>query len=119
MPDRQSAFIKRFTRVLGAAPATYLKQLRLGRGHRLLAESRHKVLEIALACGYASEAAFSKAFKREYGVPPSELRKRRRAANSFRLLMSGPGLRAQYGEPSLCAYCHLPSTRSALRSSSG
>jgi AraC-like DNA-binding protein len=36
-------------------------------------------LDIALACGYASEAAFSKAFKREYGVPPSELRKRRRA----------------------------------------
>jgi AraC family transcriptional regulator, activator of mtrCDE len=75
----RSAFIKRFTRVLGAAPATYLKQLRLERGHRLLAESRHKVLDIALACGYASEAAFSKAFKREYGVPPSELRKRRRA----------------------------------------
>lgn len=74
----RSAFIKRFTRVLGVAPATYLKRLRLERGHRLLAESHDKVLNIALACGYASEAAFSKAFKREYGVPPSELRKRRR-----------------------------------------
>jgi AraC family transcriptional regulator, activator of mtrCDE len=76
----RSAFIGRFTRVLGVAPATYLKRLRLERGHRLLAESRNKVLDIALACGYASEAAFSKAFKREYGVPPSQLRKRRALA---------------------------------------
>lgn len=88
----RSAFIERFTRTLRVAPATYLIQLRLERGRRLLAESRDKVLNIALACGYESEAAFSKAFKREYGVPPGALRRRLRvpaqARGNRRLLVA-------------------------------
>ena len=37
---------------------------------RLLAESTRKVAAVALAVGYDSEAAFSRAFKRAAGVPP-------------------------------------------------
>jgi AraC-like DNA-binding protein len=34
------------------------------------------VLEVALDAGYQSEAAFNRAFKREFGLPPGQYRKR-------------------------------------------
>jgi AraC-like DNA-binding protein len=39
--------------------------------------------EIAAEVGYESEAAFNRAFKREYGVPPARYRQTQKAAREF------------------------------------
>ncbi|MEQ9563933.1 MAG: AraC family transcriptional regulator, partial [Woeseiaceae bacterium] len=77
----RSAFAERFTRVLGEPPMRYLAKLRLQGAARALSESDHSIARIAFDVGYESEAAFNRAFKREFGAPPSMWRKSRRAGN--------------------------------------
>jgi AraC-like DNA-binding protein len=48
----------------------YLKHWRLAIATHLLCHERSNLTHIAPGIGYESEAAFSRAFKREYGVPP-------------------------------------------------
>lgn len=67
----RSAFIERFSRTLEMPPMTYLTQQRLEYAYRLLSEGKHKIIEVALDCGYENESSFSKAFKRQYNVSPS------------------------------------------------
>jgi AraC-like DNA-binding protein len=64
----------RFRHFLGAPPMAYLTRWRLQLAARALAASDHSVARIALEVGYESEAAFSRAFKREYGLPPARYR---------------------------------------------
>ena len=58
---------------LGLSLSRYLMRVRLHHAASLLAEGRLTVAETATACGFASVFAFSRAFKRETGVPPSRL----------------------------------------------
>jgi AraC-like DNA-binding protein len=67
----RSAFADRFTRVMGEPPMRYLARLRLQHAARRLRASHDPVARIAFEAGYESEAAFSRAFKRELGVPPA------------------------------------------------
>jgi len=67
----------RFTYFLGRSPMTYLARWRLEVGARLLQTTRHSVLEVAAEVGYESEAAFNRAFKRQYGLPPGRYRRER------------------------------------------
>lgn len=67
----RSAFAERFTQVMGHPPLAYLTRHRMRLAARHLASSSHPVSRVAELVGYTSEAAFSQAFKREYGVPPS------------------------------------------------
>ena len=57
----------------------YLAQWRMQVGTRLLRESNRTVATIALDVGYDSEAAFSRAFKRVFGMPPAAWRRAQRA----------------------------------------
>jgi AraC-like DNA-binding protein len=66
---------ERFTRVLGATPLTYLTHWRMQTAARLLRTTKASVLQTALEVGYESEAAFNRAFNREFGVPPARYRK--------------------------------------------
>ena len=62
---------------------TYLTRWRLRLGARALTSTSRSVAQIAAETGYESEAAFNRAFKREYGLPPARYRKdnaHRRAA---------------------------------------
>ena len=70
----RSAFADRFTQALGEPPLTYLTRHRMRLAARQLGSSAATVSRIADQVGYASEAAFSQAFKREYGVSPSAWR---------------------------------------------
>ena len=66
---------ERFRHFLGEPPISYLTRWRLRLGARELAASSHSVAQIAVDCGYESEAAFNRAFKREFGIPPARYRK--------------------------------------------
>jgi AraC-like DNA-binding protein len=53
----------------------YLKRWRLALAARALRAGSEAIGRIADQSGYESEAAFTRAFKREFGVPPREWRK--------------------------------------------
>ncbi|HEY4379128.1 MAG TPA: AraC family transcriptional regulator [Acidobacteriaceae bacterium] len=66
---------ERFRHFIGVPPMTYLTRWRLRLGARALTATSQGVAQIALETGYESEAAFNRAFKREYGLPPARYRK--------------------------------------------
>lgn len=70
----RSALVERFTRYLAEPPMTYLTRWRLQLAARSLERTSRGVAEIAADVGYESEAAFNRAFKREYGAPPGRYR---------------------------------------------
>ena len=70
----RSALVERFTRYLSEPPMTYLTRWRLQLAARLLERTSRGVAEIAGDIGYESEAAFNRAFKREFGRPPGRYR---------------------------------------------
>lgn len=63
-----------FRQVFGSSPADYYQGLRLNAGRRLIQRSGKSVSEIALICGFGSASAFARAFRRRFGMAPSELR---------------------------------------------
>lgn len=70
----RSAFADRFTQVVGQPPLSYLTEHRMRIAAWKLAHSDASVAQIAAQVGYASETAFSQAFKRHHGEPPSKMR---------------------------------------------
>jgi AraC-like DNA-binding protein len=64
----------RFRQVLGRSPIRYLTEWRMHLADELLATTDVAVFNIARRLGYASEEAFSRAFKRERGLSPSHWR---------------------------------------------
>ena len=70
----RSALVERFTRYLSEPPMTYLTRWRLQLAARALEKTSRGVAEIAADVGYESEAAFNRAFKREFGQPPGRYR---------------------------------------------
>jgi AraC-like DNA-binding protein len=71
----RSAFAERFTDMIGAPPMQYLTQWRLNLAAQALRTGNDGIARIAERSGYESEAAFTRAFKREYGVPPTVWRR--------------------------------------------
>lgn len=73
----RATFAKRFTTVVGQPPLAYLTWWRMTTAARLLRGTDASLQTVAERCGYGSEYAFAKAFKREYGVPPGRYRRQR------------------------------------------
>jgi len=71
----RSALADRFASLVGEPPMQYLMRWRLALAARRLRSSREAVARVAERSGYESEAAFSRAFKREFGMPPAAWRK--------------------------------------------
>ncbi len=67
-------FHRVFRAQVGESAASYVRRLRLERAGRKLRMGAVDITEVALAAGYDSHAAFSKAFKQQFGVSPSEFR---------------------------------------------
>ncbi len=70
----RSAFVDRFTALVGMPPIRYQTVWRLQTAKLHLKETRLTVAQIARRVGYESEEAFSRAFKREFGESPSRWR---------------------------------------------
>jgi AraC-like DNA-binding protein len=73
----RAAFAKRFAAIIGQPPLAYLTWWRMTTAARLLRESDVPLRTIATRCGYSSEYAFGKAFKREYDMSPGRYRSER------------------------------------------
>ncbi|MDN3526305.1 GlxA family transcriptional regulator [Halomonas sabkhae] len=65
-----------FARHLGQTPLHFYQERRLAHAHQLLIDTRHGIMDIALASGFASASSFTRAFRRRYGLTPSQLRRR-------------------------------------------
>lgn len=76
----RSAFFDRFTRVVGMAPMEYLLAWRMAMARDLLRRERLSVAEVAERVGFGSSSAFSTAFSRHVGQPPSRYARNAAAA---------------------------------------
>jgi AraC-like DNA-binding protein len=72
----RSALVDRFKTLIGQPPMTYLTQWRIQLATQLLRDSHASVASIGAQVGYASEAAFNRAFRRVVGLPPAAWRRR-------------------------------------------
>jgi AraC-like DNA-binding protein len=71
----RSALAERFSHFVGEPPIQYLMRWRLALAAQSLRQGADPIGRVAERSGYESEAAFSRAFKREFGMPPAAWRK--------------------------------------------
>jgi AraC-like DNA-binding protein len=67
-----AAFHHNFKLVTGSSPLQYLKRIRLDRAKRLMIHDGYNINTAASAVGYESASQFSREFKRQFGVTPTE-----------------------------------------------
>ncbi len=68
----RSIFFDRFNRAVGISPMGYLLSWRMALAKKMLRENDGTIAEIARRVGYGSASAFSVAFTRHVGLPPSQ-----------------------------------------------
>ena len=78
----RSVLAVRFRHYLNEPPMAYLTLWRIQLGAQMLTSSSYPVAQIASEVGYESEAAFNRAFKREFTVPPARFRSQSRSADA-------------------------------------
>jgi AraC-like DNA-binding protein len=78
----RSVLAERFADLVGIPPMHYLAKWRMQIASELLSGGNANVATVAAEIGYESEAAFSRAFKKMMGVPPSAWRHRVRPYGS-------------------------------------
>jgi len=71
----RSGFAERFTSLVGQPPMQYLTFWRMHLAAQRLRESRETIAQVGFGVGYESEAAFSRAFKRQFGSSPAAWRR--------------------------------------------
>ena len=71
----RSVLAERFAALVGEPPIQYLIRWRLALAARTLRSSGEAIARVAGRSGYESNAAFSRAFKREFGMPPAAWRR--------------------------------------------
>lgn len=72
----RSVFAERFRSRVGTSPMRYLAGYRMRRACALLSDETLSVGEVGRRVGYASEAAFNRAFRQRLGEPPGRYRRR-------------------------------------------
>jgi AraC-like DNA-binding protein len=82
----RSVLAERFTDLVGIPPMHYLAKWRMQIASERLSGGNANVATIAAEIGYESEAAFSRAFKKMMGVPPSAWRRRPQPGGSQPIL---------------------------------
>ena len=71
----RSVFAERFSSLVGQPPMQYLALWRMHLAAQNLRDGRRSVAQVGASIGYESEAAFSRAFKRQFGESPGNWRK--------------------------------------------
>jgi AraC family transcriptional regulator, activator of mtrCDE len=70
----RATLVRAFRKATGLSPLAFLTDLRLGLARHRLGNGATSIDQIAAEVGYQSQAAFSRAFLRKYGVRPGKLR---------------------------------------------
>lgn len=73
----RTAFVARFKALVGLPPLAYAIRWRMSLAKSALRTTDRSIGELALACGYQSDSAFSMAFRREVGCSPRAYRNAR------------------------------------------
>jgi AraC-like DNA-binding protein len=71
----RSAFADKFKQMLDMSPMEYVMSWRMQQAYNTLTAGNESVMQIAEDCGYQSEAAFRKAFKKQFGIGPGSARR--------------------------------------------
>ena len=71
-------FTRLFSKVYGVSPQQYLTEVRIKAACKMLKNSAASVGEIARSCGFTDPGYFSRIFKSNTGVLPSDYRKGKR-----------------------------------------
>lgn len=79
----RATFSSHFKTIAGVAPITYLTEWRMRLAERILRSERTSVSTLAASLGYASESAFSNAFKRVTGRSPRNCQREQKARISI------------------------------------
>jgi AraC-like DNA-binding protein len=74
----RSVLAERFQQMVGCSPIQYLTQWRMLLATNLLSQGNAPLGRIAEEIGYQTDTAFSRAFRREFGVPPARWRRERK-----------------------------------------
>jgi AraC-like DNA-binding protein len=82
----RTVLVERFSHLVGVPPMLYLARWRLQLAAEQLTRGSAKVAAIGAQVGYESEAAFSRAFKRETGLSPAAWRRMRTGDTSSRVV---------------------------------
>ncbi|SHE70715.1 hybrid sensor histidine kinase/response regulator transcription factor [Dysgonomonas macrotermitis] len=69
---------KKLTHITGKGPSEFIRTIRLKRAKQLLDESQMQISEIAYAVGFNSPKIFTRYFKTEFGISPSEYIRRQK-----------------------------------------
>lgn len=69
-----------FKQHLDELPSRYYAELRLARARRLLQQTSHSILQVALSCGFSSGPHFSNAYRARFGHTPRDARSQRASA---------------------------------------
>lgn len=77
----RTALVERFEAFLGTSPMRYVRQWRLYLASSALGTTAKPIAAISYDAGYGTEAAFSRAFSRAYGIPPARWRNTTRRVN--------------------------------------
>ncbi len=129
-------FSRRFTRMQGESVMAYVRGQRLQRAAARLAENPDLgVLDVAIECGFESQAAFTRAFTRAFGTPPRRFgetpsprpRRRRKEAGAPRLEqreevlseLTLMGLRKRFTPANYVEFAQLWESLIAIRQSAG
>ena len=75
-----TSFKERFRLLYGQSVHAWLRQRRMEQAAELLQSSALSVLGVAQSVGYASASQFTAAFRRQYGLTPSQYRKKSESA---------------------------------------
>ncbi len=72
----RTTLFREFQRAYGQSPKQVLDVLRLDHAKELLAHTTARIKQVSRACGYQSEAYFSRVFRARFGAPPGAWRAR-------------------------------------------
>lgn len=72
-----------FKQQVGMPPIRFYTRLRLRHARRLLHHSDMSILEVAIASGFRTTEHFSRSFRAEFGLPPTEDRRAARSSDAL------------------------------------
>ena len=79
----RTVFYGKIKSIVGMAPFDFLRHIRMQRAEDLISRSQMNISEVAYAVGFTDPKYFTKCFKKETGMTPTEYRDKKRVTTSY------------------------------------